>query len=103
MSVAQLDEPLRNTSQVAHVLGCAPSAVIRWIQKGTLLSDGSRVRLEAIATPGGWRVSSEALDAFLAAVTTDRAGDATPAPKQPAKSSPRVARMTAELKAAGLA
>ena len=75
MSAVQADlEPLLTTSQVAHRLGCAPSACIRWIQKGSVLSNGSRLRLEAIAVRGGWRIRQSALEAFLSALTDDRAG-----------------------------
>jgi Helix-turn-helix domain len=102
MSVVQTDlEPLLTTSQVAHILGTHPSACVRWIQKGTLLSRGARLKLEALATPGGWRVRRSALDAFLAALTDDRTGTSTAAPKAPARSA-RVARMNANLASAGL-
>ncbi len=95
-------EPLLTTSQVAHRLGCAPSACVRWIQQGSVLSNGSRLRLEAIAIPGGWRIRQSALDAFLAALTEDRAGKLDDTPKPSAKS-PRVAAMRSALAAAGFA
>jgi hypothetical protein len=95
-------EPLLTTSQVAHRLGCAPSACVRWIQKGSVLSNGARLRLEAIATPGGWRIRPSALDAFLAALTDDRAGKPAEAPNMSAKS-PRVVEMHSALAAAGFA
>lgn len=66
---------------VARRLGNSPSAVTRWIMKGASLRDGSRVRLEAIRTPGGWRVTQEALDAFFATLTEDRLPQ-TPSPTQ---------------------
>jgi hypothetical protein len=104
MTAALADnETLLTTSQVAHILGCHPSACVRWIQKGTLLSDGVRLKLEALATPGGWRVRREWLDAFLERITVDRAGTPNTTPETP-KSIPkseRVARMHAGLAAAG--
>ena len=72
------NERLLTTSEVAHILGCHPSAVIRWIQRGTVLASGARLRLEASAIPGGWRVQRSALDRFLAALTLDRAGEHVP-------------------------
>ena len=57
---------------IARTHDCHPSAVVRWIQKGTPLSTGSRLRLAAIRTPGGWRVRREDLEQFLEALTADR-------------------------------
>src|SRR5262245_330663 len=94
-------EPALTTSRIAHELTCDPSAVVRWIQKGTLLADGTRLKLEAIATPGGWRVSREALDAFLEAVTADRAGKPQPAPTTKPARGERIQRLDAALQAAG--
>jgi hypothetical protein len=101
MSAVQVDlEPLLTTSEVAHILGTHPSACVRWIQKGSLLSSGSRLRLEALATPGGWRIRRSSLDAFLAALTDDRTSKPSAAPKAPAKSA-RIARMNGDLVANG--
>jgi excisionase family DNA binding protein len=93
-------EPLLTTSQVAHILGCHPSACVRWIQKGSVLADGTRLKLAAVATPGGWRIRREALDAFLERLTADRGGDPEPAPKP--RQSARMAQMYAGLTAADL-
>jgi hypothetical protein len=101
MSAVQTDlEPLLTTSQVAHILGCNPSAVVRWIQKGSLLSNETRLFLEALATPGGWRVRRSALDAYLARLTADRTGKPAPA-STPARQTARTERLDAELAAAG--
>jgi len=56
-----------------------PATVLRWRSKGVTLSDGSRVYLEGVRFPSGWKFTREALDAFLRAITEDRAGVA-PAP-----------------------
>ncbi len=57
-----------------------PSAIVRWARKGYRLRSGTVVRLQATALPGGYRITDEALDAFVAAITTDRlaAPDAPP-------------------------
>jgi hypothetical protein len=88
---------------IARTHDCHPSAVVRWIQKGTPLSTGSRLRLAAVRTPGGWRVKPEDLDQFLEALTADRLrpGKDEAAPK-PAPKSERVAAMNARLSAAGM-
>jgi excisionase family DNA binding protein len=101
MSTVQADEQLLTTSEVAHLLKCHPSAPIRWIQRGSELSDKSRLKLQAIRSPGGWRISRAALDAFLQRLTDDRAGKPDAAPQAPPKSQ-RVARMNTELANAGL-
>jgi len=93
-------QPLLTTSEIAHILGCHPSAVVRWIQRGTVLSDDTRLRLEAIATPGGWRVHRSALDAYLARLTADRKGAPIPAASTSANSI-RTERLDAALQAAG--
>ena len=87
---------------IARTHDCHPSAVVRWIQKGTPLSTGSRLRLAAVRTPGGWRVKPEDLEQFLEALTTDRLRPDAPveSPKSTPKSE-RVARMNAGLAAAG--
>lgn len=64
-------------AEIAKELKCHHSAPIRWIQKGAILSNKKRIRLKAIATPGGWRVLRGDLDEFLAAVTLDRLRDIT--------------------------
>jgi hypothetical protein len=87
---------------IARTHDCHPSAVVRWIQKGTPLSTGSRLRLAAVRTPGGWRVRPEDLEQFLEVLTADRLcpGKDEAAPKSTPKSE-RVAQMRAGLAAAG--
>jgi hypothetical protein len=87
---------------IARTHDCHPSAVVRWIQKGTPLSTGSRLRLAAVRTPGGWRVRREDLEQFLEALTADRLrpGTVEDTPKSTPKTE-RVARMNAGLAAAG--
>jgi hypothetical protein len=101
MTAVQSDpETFLTCSQIAHTLGLHPSAPQRWILKGSQLSSGDRQKLQAIATPGGWRVKQQWLDDFLAVLTADRSGKLEDAPK-PAPKSERVARMNAALAAAG--
>src|SRR5262249_30392190 len=81
-----------------------PPAVVRWMRRGVLLRDGSRLFMKHICVPGGSRFRPEWLDEFLAAIAADRMSDhAVPAqssPKPPAKSA-RIERMRGELRAAG--
>jgi hypothetical protein len=64
--------PLLKIGDVCRQQDVSPSAVTRWISKGTLLGDGSRVKLKATAVPGGWRIDRRDLAAFLSVVTKDR-------------------------------
>lgn len=68
-------------SQVARMLPSSkgdkpvhPATVLRWRSRGVPLSDGTRVYLEGVRYPSGWKFTREALDAFLAAITEDRGG-----------------------------
>jgi hypothetical protein len=79
-----------------------PAIVTRWIMRGIVLHDGSRLRLAATRTPGGWLVADEDLDHFLARLTADRMGE--PAPAEPSATATRkreLARVAVELDAAG--
>ena len=88
-------------AQIAREFDKHPSAPVRWIQKGALLSTGERARLKALSTPGGWRVRREDLDAFLETLTADRLRpDVTTAPKATPKAA-RVAKLKAALAGAG--
>lgn len=69
---------LLTTTEIARELSTHPSAPVRWINNGALLSSGERRKLEAVRLPGGWRVTRQALDDFLEAVTADRNGQAPP-------------------------
>jgi hypothetical protein len=96
-------QPARTFTEVAHELGCHPSALTRWTLKGVLLKDGTRLKLEAIALPGSWRVTREALDRFLTTLTADRTSNtpAATAPTKPVRSA-RSERVHADLVEAGL-
>jgi hypothetical protein len=88
---------------IARILQVSPSAPLRWLTRGVLLSDGSRLKLKSIRLPGSYRVKPEWLDAFLGRLADDRAGkpdDAIEA-AEPAHSL-HVARTTTELSEAGL-
>jgi hypothetical protein len=66
----------------------------RQILHGAKLRNGSRQKLRAIRTPGGWVLTREAIDEFLAVLTADRCS----APPRPA-SEPHA--VSAALDAAG--
>jgi hypothetical protein len=66
------DEPCLTLCAIARQLDCHPSGPLRWITRGSLLSTGERLRLQAVRTPGGWRVRREDLDRFLSVLTADR-------------------------------
>jgi hypothetical protein len=59
---------------VARQLGRKPATPNRWILKGTTLRDGTRLRLAATRTPGGWLIEQADLDGFLARLTADALG-----------------------------
>jgi hypothetical protein len=58
-----------------------PASVTRHIIRGVRLRDGSRRRLDATRTPGGWVVTAEAVRAFLDALTADRRGHSPAVPQ----------------------
>src|SRR5438552_885571 len=47
----------------------SPATVSRWIIRGTLLPDGSRLRLAAVKVAGRWCTTVEALNRYLGDVT----------------------------------
>jgi hypothetical protein len=97
-------QPALTYTQIAHELGCHPSAPARWVLRGVLLKDGSRLKLEAIALPGSWRVERQALDKFLEILTEDRMqahGEASTTSTKPVRSG-QTERVRSELRAAGL-
>ncbi len=89
--------------QIAREFEKHPSAPVRWIQKGALLSTGERVRLKAVSTPSGWRVRREDLDRFLEAVTADRLRSDAPAEPKPTPKAAHLAKakIAAKLKTSG--
>ena len=99
--LAQETETLLIPSDVANLLGVHPSAIIRWMTRGTLLRNGTRLRLQHIKLPGSYRIKRQWLDEYLEALATDRQGaDDAPAPK-PTRRSQHSALVNAELAAAG--
>ena len=70
-------ERLLAPTEIARQLQVSPSAIHRWLTRGVLLADGSRLKLRSIRLPGSYRVRPEWLDAFLQAVADDRAGTPT--------------------------
>jgi hypothetical protein len=55
------------------------STLTRWITRGVRAADGSIVKLDARRFPGGWKVTDEALDLFLEALTHAALGRPEPA------------------------
>jgi hypothetical protein len=73
MSAVQVDlSASLTTTDIALKCGCHPSAPVRWIQRGAMLSDGRRLKLRATRLPGSWRVCRGDLEQFLDALTRDR-------------------------------
>jgi len=101
MATADTSELYRTPIEIARELRLDPSAPVRWLKKGVLMSDGSRLRLRHLCVPGGYRVKQEWLDEFFQAIADDRAGRGKLNRTPPVKSA-RVLKMDAELKAAGL-
>src|SRR5262245_973458 len=75
-----LSLPSRNGRRVHR------NTVRRWILKGALLRDGTRLKLRALRTPGQWLVEPDALRRFMKALRADRVGTpkSTPTESGPA-------------------
>ena len=87
---------------IARSLQVSPSAPLRWLTRGVLLADGSRLKLRSIRLPGSYRVRPEWLDAFLQAVADDRAGAPTDTLETPRTArTARISAMNAKLLEAG--
>jgi hypothetical protein len=86
---------------IARELGVHPSAPLRWIQRGALLSSGDRVKLTALRTPGGWRVRREDLDQFLRVLTADRLPPDSGDVAKPHPNTRRVRKLKSDLAQAG--
>src|SRR4051794_10228515 len=52
-----------------------PGTVWRWVRVGCLRRDGSRLRLRASRSPGGWLVRDDDLATFLKEVERERRGE----------------------------
>src|SRR4051794_16301610 len=89
------------TNDIARLLSKHPSAVVRWILRGTLLSNGERRRLQALRSPGGWLIAEEWLDNFLDAITADRLQPEETAASKPVPQTLRIATMRDGLAEAG--
>jgi hypothetical protein len=59
-------------TDIARKCNVHPSAVTRWMLKGTLLNDGRRLFLRFVRLPGKYHIKPEWLDEFLEALTADR-------------------------------
>jgi len=97
-------QALRPLSEIARLIEVHIATISRWRSPGYLARDASRVSLRCVRFPGGWRTSIGAVNAFLAAVTADRAGPADPQ-SRPVASKTRerdLAHVDRELDAAGI-
>ncbi len=98
-----LGKKLIGFGEGARDVGVDSTALWRWARKGTKLSDGSRLYLEAWATPGAWKTTREAIQEFLRRLTEDRQGDpVAPAPRSPAKRARDLARVDRQLTELGV-
>ncbi len=89
-------------TEIARSLQLSPSAILRWLTRGVLLADGSRLKLRSVRLPGSYRVRPEWLDEFLRVVADDKVGSAGTAPEAPRPArSARVAEMNRRLHEAG--
>jgi hypothetical protein len=57
--------------------GFSAASITRWIEQGTALRRGGRLKLRAVRYPAGWRTCEAWLADFLAALTADRAESAS--------------------------
>jgi hypothetical protein len=104
MSTAKYLEVYLTPTDIARKCQVDPSAPVRWMRKGLALRTGDRLTLRFVCTPGGYRVKSEWLDTFLAAIAEDRATTPAPMPKMVEtlrQRKQRLARMNADLATAG--
>jgi hypothetical protein len=94
--------PTAGRGQSPHI-----ASAIRWCTKGVRAQDGSRIRLQALKTPGGWMSRNDWILAFFERMTADRvaASDSPsgqPLPVSPAQRRREIARADRALDAAGI-
>jgi hypothetical protein len=73
----------RRLVEQARRLDTHPNTLIRHVRSGVRLRDGSRLRLRATVTPGGYRIADSDVDLFYTALTADRLGASQPAVPPP--------------------
>lgn len=78
-------------------LGC----ILRWVQDGVKLPDGSTVRLEAARCAGRWLSTPAAIGRFLSA-QTPRLDQAQSTPRTPAARTRAAEQASRELEAIGI-
>lgn len=93
----------RPLAQLARELEVHAGTLMRWILRGVLLSDGSRLKLAATRFPGAWKTTDLAVREFLDRLTVDRVGadSASSAIATPAQRRHEIERAERELQAAG--
>jgi hypothetical protein len=72
---------------------CHISTLVRWISRGVLSPNGSRVRLEAIRLGGRWLTSRAAIQRFCDALTP-RTEDDSPPPTRTERQADRAAEQS---------
>lgn len=93
---AAREAPFRNprTRKAVHV-----SAVYRYISRGATATNGERVRLESVTTPGGVRTSREAVVRFIARLSGEESALPKVSPKKRQRAMQAAERM---LESAGI-
>jgi hypothetical protein len=76
MSVAADNDPPLPAVYDARRLNRHVDTILRWVLKERFLKDGTRFRLRALRTPGGWLIRQSDLDHFFDVLTRDRLGPA---------------------------
>jgi hypothetical protein len=80
-----------------------PATVLRWVLKGTLLPDGTRLRLPAVKVAGRWCTTVEALEGYLADITAAALPvSTTAAPRSPIQRKRASERANEALEAKGV-
>jgi hypothetical protein len=92
--------PTAGRGQSPHI-----ASAIRWCTKGVRAHDGSRIRLQALKTPGGWMSRGAWVMDFFERMTADRVAAAdsatgAPLPVSPAQRRREIARADRALDAA---
>jgi transposase-like protein len=102
MAIAVSTPDYETVSAVARRYGVDPSAVVRWLQRGTRVS-GGRIRPEGvIRTPGKWLIPVGAIEAWLERVTAAQQGVPAPTPQPDRARERQIAAAEARLTAAGI-
>lgn len=84
------------TGKVAREFGVTTQTVVNWIQRGTLLPGGGRLRLRAVQIGGRYYTHREWLDAYIASL------EGRDEPCKPAETEPKRQKRFKSEKAAAM-